>query len=138
MLKKCCSIMLSVILLAGAFFSNSLIGEASQDTIIQSGECGLRGNNVIWQLDSNGLLTISGVGEMDDVMLRVENKENITDVVILEGVTNVGDYAFQGFSNMQSISLASSVKNIGNSAFQECSCLVDVNFPVDLESIGVA
>lgn len=107
-----------------------------QPDIVDTGTCGLYGDNIKWQLDSNGLLTISGVGEMNDAILRVESKESITNVVILEGVTNVGDYVFNGFSNMQSISLASSVKDIGDYAFQECSCLVDVNFPADLESIG--
>lgn len=39
---------------------------AEEPTIIASGNCGKAGSNVTWTLDSTGLLTISGEGEMYD------------------------------------------------------------------------
>ena len=39
---------------------------AEEPTIIASGSCGKAGSNVTWTLDSTGLLTISGEGEMED------------------------------------------------------------------------
>ena len=39
---------------------------AAEPTIVDSGNCGKDGSNVTWTLDSAGLLTISGTGEMAD------------------------------------------------------------------------
>ena len=37
---------------------------ASAAEIVDSGECGLKGDNVKWTLDADGLVTISGEGSM--------------------------------------------------------------------------
>ncbi|MBQ2264926.1 MAG: hypothetical protein II341_05905, partial [Oscillospiraceae bacterium] len=39
---------------------------ADEVTIVASGECGAEGDNLTWTLDSEGLLTISGEGEMEN------------------------------------------------------------------------
>lgn len=57
-----------------------------------SGTCG---DNLTWTLDGNGLLTISGAGEMTD--FHWSNKlwgTEVIDVVIEDGVTSIGDYSF--------------------------------------------
>ena len=67
-------------------------------TIIQSGSCG---ENVTWKLDSARVLTISGTGEMQNADIQQSvvapwffHRNSITKVVIEEGVTYIGDYAF--------------------------------------------
>jgi hypothetical protein len=51
---------------------------------------------------------------------------NITNVVIPEGVTNIGYQAFMQCGSMRSITIPDSVANIGNGAFQECYSLSNV------------
>ena len=76
---------------------------AAEPTIVDSGNCGKDGSNVTWTLDSNGLLTISGEGEMADYYsLWYDQKESIKRVVIENGVTSIGDQAFSGCTGLQS------------------------------------
>lgn len=93
----------------------------------QRGSCG---TGVSWTL-SEGTLTISGTGEMsDDGNLSYSiYKDNVTNVVIEEGVSHVGRYAFQNFTNLQSLSLAEGVVSIGQYAFNNCQGLEEVIFP---------
>ena len=74
-----------------------------------SGTCGAQGNeaNVTWVLDDNGTLTISGSGAMADYNIRFVSapwyynyRATIKTVVIEDGVTNIGDYAFNGCVNL--------------------------------------
>ena len=53
-----------------------------------------------------------------------ENKEKVKNVIINEGVTSIGDYAFDGCSNLTSIIIHEGVKSIGNKAFYGCSSLI--------------
>ena len=52
--------------------------------------------------------------------------KQVTEIVIGEGVAAIGEYAFNGFVNLQKVTIPSSVESIGNSAFGEC-VLKDVN-----------
>ena len=54
------------------------------------------------------------------------NGELVTELVIPDGVTKIGDYAFSGCSGLASITIPAGVANIGNSAFNECSNLKKV------------
>lgn len=53
--------------------------------------------------------------------------EEITDLVIPDGVTSIGDYVFAGCSSMTSITIPSSVTSIGEHAFLECKNVTSVN-----------
>ena len=64
-----------------------------------------------------------------------ENNE-ITDLVIPNGVTSIGWYAFYGCSGLASISIPNSVTKIGSWAFYGCSGLSTVTLPDDLVFIG--
>ena len=62
--------------------------------IVASGECGAEGDNVKWQLDSEGTLTISGEGAMPDHWWRAEQtpwytQNTFSKVVIEDGVTDI-------------------------------------------------
>lgn len=95
-----------------------------------------------WTL-SDKTLTISGAGEMKDWDNdSVESWHNtqytnaIEKVIIEEGVTRIGWYAFGGFSSLESIVIPESVTSIGWYAFKECSNLESIEIPEGVTSIG--
>jgi len=61
--------------------------------------------------------------------------ENITSVVIQNGITSIGDRAFEFMSTITSVDLPEGLKTIGNQAFNGCSIL-ELNLPDSLEKIG--
>ena len=63
------------------------------------------------------------------------NGEEITNLVIPEGVTSIGDYAFRGCSGLTSVTIPKSVTSIGGLAFQSCS-LTSIIIPESVTSIG--
>ena len=46
--------------------------------------------------------------------------KQVSEFVIGEGVTAIGEYAFYGFINLQKVTIPSSIKSIGDNAFGEC------------------
>ncbi len=107
------------------------------DTTLGSGSCG---NNVTWELTSDGTLTISGTGAMSnwnpDTAPWYSLYENITSVVITEGVTSVGNSAFIDCTNLASVSMPESLTTIGYYAFDKCVSLTEVTIPSNVTSIG--
>ena len=101
-------------------------------TAATSGTCG---NNVIWTLDDNGTLTISGTGEIKNYRYSPFNS-NIKSVIIENGVTSIGDYAFRVCSGLTSITIPDSVTSIGDYAFSDCSGLTSITIPDSVTSIG--
>ena len=57
--------------------------------------------------------------------LYIENKE-VTELVIPDGVTSIGYYAFYRCKSLKSITIPDSVTVIGEDAFDGCRCLTDV------------
>ncbi|MCQ2227714.1 MAG: leucine-rich repeat domain-containing protein [Bacteroidales bacterium] len=94
---------------------------------------GYCGSNVTWTLNDEGTLTISGEGPMTDYDSSnnkapwYSSKENITAVVIEEGVTSVGAYALYQCAKITSITIPSTVKTIGDRAFRECSGIKELH-----------
>lgn len=56
---------------------------------------------------------------LDGVKLYLDN-ELVTDLVIPDGVTSIGDYAFAGFTSITSVTIPDSVTSIGLSTFSDC------------------
>lgn len=103
-----------------------------------SGTCG---ENAVWQLDSDGTLTVSGTGAMYDLNSRYAipweaEKDSIRTVVIGKGITAVGGQAFSNCKNLASVSLSDTVTSIGESAFNGCSALASVGIPASVTHIG--
>ena len=64
-----------------------------------------------------------------------ENTE-ITDLVIPEGVTSIGNSAFSGCTSLTSVTIPEGVTSIGNNAFSGCTGLTSVIIPNGVTSIG--
>lgn len=64
------------------------------------------------------------------------NGELITELVIPEGVTIIGDYIFCGCSSLTSITLPEGVMSIGKSTFNGCSSLTSITIPESVTNIG--
>ena len=131
------SIVILLILLCG-------IAVAESATIVASGICGAYGYDVTWELDSAGVLTISGEGKMRDYAYS-DNADNapwyakrtsIRKAVVKSGVTCIGLGAFYACSNLNSITIPEGVTSIGKYAFRDCSSLNSITIPEGVTSIG--
>ena len=111
-----------------------------------SGTCGA---GLTWTLDtSNGVLTISGQGEMTNYYYTENdsgeestapwgsNWRYIRSVVICDGVTSIGTYAFGYCDLLTEISIPDSVTKIGYGAFYSCNKLESVTLPRGMTKIG--
>lgn len=95
-----------------------------------SGSCG---KNATWVLDNNGLLTISGTGEIDS---HPWTASEVKQVVIQKGITRIGVSSFRGCKNLVDITIPDSVTVIGERAFQECISLTSIKIPEGVTSIN--
>ena len=130
MKRKILSMFLATVMMFGTFdvtygatIENTVTTQSTSATIVKSGKCG---ENVTYTLDSDGLLKISGSGNMNDYYIGNSpfylNKD-IKEIVIGDGVTSIGDCAFWGCSSLTSIAILAGVTSIGESAFKDCSNL---------------
>lgn len=62
--------------------------------------------------------------------------DSITSIIMLGGITSIGDYAFYKCSSLKTIIIPNSVVSIGNSAFSDCSSLETITIPDSVISIG--
>ena len=117
---------------------------AEEPTIIASGNCGKDGSNVTWKLDSAGLLTISGEGEMESYSIVNKNgwittapwQNRASTLIIQEGVTSIGSHVFYGCKGLTSVAIPNSVTSIGGGAFYGCEGLTSVTIGNSVTSIG--
>ncbi len=98
--------------------------------MVNSGSCG---EDMTWNIDEGGKLTISGTGAMQswnsasDVPW-VTIKDRIKEVVISDEVTAIEKNAFKGCTNLTNITIPGSVTSIGDSAFEGCTSLTVVTY----------
>lgn len=105
-----------------------------------SGSCG---DNATWEYD-NGTLTISGTGAMADYTDALTDnpwnayRESITNVVIGDDITHIGNWAFMGCTSLASVTLGESISSIGAEAFANCTNtnFKKLNIPNSVETIG--
>lgn len=112
---------------------------------VGSGKCG---DNLTWKLDANGTLTISGSGAMYDYgigmlgdterapWIDTQSKHPVKNLVVREGVTHIGGYAFMGCTELESVEFADSVTSIGSAAFSSCESLISVSGGKEVSYIG--
>ena len=92
---------------------------------------------------STGTLTFSGTGDMGNNSVSYLSdrpwnaySSSIKKVVIENGVTNVGKYAFYGCTGLTSITIPNSVKSIGEGAFKGCTGLTSITIGNGVTSVG--
>lgn len=99
-----------------------------------SGKCG---ENVEWNLSRDGVLVISGKGEMKDFGGSQPYRADFVKRALIEdGVTNVGKNTFKGCKNLIDVSLPSTITSIGEGAFRGCRNLAYVVIPASVQTIG--
>lgn len=103
---------------------------------VDSGSCGAHAK---WSLNSNGTLTISGSGQMDDYTESAsapyaKYSDRIKSVVVQPGITRIGDEAFYGCNALKSVSLGYGVKTIGSLAFGRTT-MSGITLPESLKTI---
>ena len=64
------------------------------------------------------------------------NNELVTDLIIHDSVTSIGDYAFWYCDSLTSVTIPDSVKSIGSEAFLYCDSLTSVTIGKGVTSIG--
>lgn len=119
----------------------TLSGDSTE--IVEQGTCG---DNLTWVITGDGILTISGTGNMYDYKRYDDAGVNppwsyydYDKVIIEEGVTSIGDTAFQVYGRFDSsiieVKIAESVKSIGEYAFANCDELKSVTIPKNVTLI---
>lgn len=88
-------------------------------------------NDVTYELSNSGVLRITGTGAIKNFSSSSTEgwrkyKDFITSVIIDNGVTNIGAYAFSNCANLTKIELPKSITTIEANAFNGCSKLTDV------------
>ncbi|MBQ9661822.1 MAG: leucine-rich repeat protein [Oscillospiraceae bacterium] len=104
---------------------------------IDEGTCG---DHLHWFVDADKALVIQGSGDIPDFSDASSPwyayRNDITSIVLPDGLTQVGSYAFQGCTKMKGIDFPKDIKSIGDYAFADCVALSAVNLPDHLNSIG--
>ena len=100
-----------------------------KDDLYGKGACG---ENVDWVMTAGGTLTISGTGAMADCEWNsapwARACSEITSIVIGDGVTSIGNNAFQYCSSLTGAAIPGSVTAIGSSVFYGCDALTDIYY----------
>ena len=109
--------------------------------ITASGTCGANGDNLTWELTCEGVLTISGNGEMANYHTALnrspwDGDTRVKQVVFSDGVTNVGAYAFYCCFDLSSVTLPNSITCIGVVAFEYCGNLTEIEIPNSVTTIS--
>ncbi|MBQ8228980.1 MAG: leucine-rich repeat protein [Clostridia bacterium] len=105
------------------------------EDLSDSGTCG---EGVNWSYDKMSKeLSIFGNGAIDDnytgwdsLMFRVKS------IVISQGITSIGNRAFDYFMFLENVSIAQSVNSIGANAFKYCRSLKSIEIPDGVTFIG--
>ena len=99
------------------------------------------GNDLTYEIDSQGTLTIKGDGSMPDFENEdsspwKDHKNKIRKIVISSGITHVGSHAFSGCKYAKGLELPATLVSIGEMSFKGIQSLQEVDLPEGLETVG--
>jgi hypothetical protein len=106
---------------------------------ISSGSCG---TDATYTLTEDGILTISGTGNMTDYLAYNHDnpfesyRDDIKEVVIEDGITSVGRIAFSLCTSLTDVTIPDSVTVINGQAFLSCTALTEITIPSSVTEIG--
>ena len=134
---KLMTALLAVAVLAVGCFILMDHSDESDAAEVASGSCG---DNLQWSVDTDGILTITGSGDMEKFpswQVRWGGEE-IRSVILSSGLTSISQYAFMNCTSLTSVTIPDTVVSIGDSAFKGCSSLATIVFAdgSQLTSIG--
>ena len=112
-----------------------------QPTVISASEpeSGTWGDNITWKYE-DGVLTFSGVGEMEDSSAQnlrnwLSYADKVTEVVVEEGITKLTSNFVQKFELLTKVSLPEGLTEISARAFSMCSSLGEIDIPSTVTTI---
>ena len=114
----------------------------NEPQIAATGVCGVNGDNLTWSLYDDGSLIISGTGDMNHYESDTnpapwqEYQTAINKVILQDGVTSIGNAAFNNCSSLTDIFLPNSMLEIGDSAFFNCISMKNISIPDEVSYLG--
>ena len=121
---------------AGPFSDVVSVTYTARPALVASGKCG---DSASWKLDADGVLTITGIGAMDNYSYSINAPWYglaVEEAVIEQGITSIGSSAFRSCAALTSVTIPSSVITIGDDAFYCCENLLSATIPSGVSSIG--
>lgn len=102
----------------------------SDGTVLRFGSCG---DTLGYLLTDSGSLILTGSGAMREFSSYssapwYNQHASVTSIVLPEGLTSIGTYAFYNFSALDSVSIPAGVASIGSQAFHKCTALKEITF----------
>ncbi|MBO4288674.1 MAG: leucine-rich repeat protein [Lachnospiraceae bacterium] len=102
------------------------------------GSCG---GNTTWILGNSGTLTIFGTGTMGNYTSSnqapwYEHREEIKAIVVNEGVTGIGNYAFMDCTALKKVTFPETLNRLGSGVFYNCKALASITIPDGVAGIG--
>ena len=109
-------------------------------TLLNYGNCGADGDNLTYTLTGDGVLTITGSGEMMDYVSNsmpwYKYQSSITSILFSGDITSIGNYAFYDCTSVSSVTIPDSVTSLGAHCFACCSGLKAVTLSKNITSYG--
>ncbi len=110
--------------------SKGITFESSTSEVKASGDYN---GNLRWTLYEDGTFVLSGKGSSSgDLGNWRDYMYDITSVVYLEGITDVADYAFDGCSNIKTLTIPKTATSISFNSFNNCNGLENLNINCNL------
>lgn len=137
-MKKTIVLLLCVFLLTGSALAEEYVFYDDGYGAAQEGQGLACGDQMTWALDGSTLY-ITGSGEMYDFYSGAPwalYKGSINRVVLSDGITYVGAYAFQDYDSLTSVEFGNSLISIGKDAFSGCDGLSSITLPATFKKFG--
>lgn len=106
------------------------------------------GDNITWEYES-GSLVFTGTGEMYDYKTTFSYENGyesdvpwidafgvVEKVVVNEGITSIGSYAFSNFGELIDVALPETLVTVDEYAFSDCNKLASISIPDNVSYMG--
>lgn len=125
------ALLVSALILSGCGTLTDFIPGRNQD----SGTVKNDKSDIKWELDGDGTLLLSGTGSAEAIPFDKLDRESIKKIVIEDGITAIGDAAFEGLGKVTEVIIPETVTSIGDSAFKDCVSIKELRIPDSVKEI---